>query len=191
MPLPVTGTPQLLEVLADYVPDDFLNQTLPGTRPGGRHRDWSPAQLFRTSLLLLLTPARSFNLLCKLLPTQRAWRRFAHLPRAWHTPNVRQLHEFRAGLSPQLLRAVNAHLLRPLLHDWSAELPGIGLMDATDLPAATQEYKKSPAVNSLLTARPWGAAPRRPVKARGLSVTRSTPFGCGCPSTGTPWCWFP
>lgn len=190
MPLPVTGTPQLLELLADFVPDDFLNQTLPGTRPGGRHRDWSPAQLFRTSLLQLLTPARSFNLLCRLLPTQRAWRRFAHLPQAWRTPNVRQLHEFRARLSPQLLRAVNAHLLRPLLRDWPTELPGIGLMDATDLPAATQEYKKRLAVDSRPTGLRWAGGPRKPGKVRGSSATRSTPFGCGCPSTSKPCCWF-
>lgn len=189
MPLPVTGTSQLLEVLSPFVPDDFLNQSLPRHGGPGRRCEWSAAQLYRTLLLLLLTPVRSSNLLCRLLPEQRAWRRFAHLPSARRCPNVRQLHEFRARLAPALLRGINEHLLRPLLRDWPAERPGVGLIDATDLPAATNEYKKRPAAASPRTAPPWAGAPRSPGKAAGSSATRSTRCGSGCPSIARLCCW--
>jgi hypothetical protein len=109
----------------------------------GRRSEWSSAQLLRVLLLLLLTPTRSSNLLCQLLPEQRAWRRFAHLPNRRRLPNVRQLHEFRDRLRPMILRAINEQLVRTLLTDWPTALPRIGLIDATDLPAATSAFKKS------------------------------------------------
>jgi hypothetical protein len=43
----------------------------------------------------LLTPVPSVNLLAKLLPEQRAWRKFAGLRRQIQMPGVRVLHEFR------------------------------------------------------------------------------------------------
>ena len=91
---------------------------------------------------MLLTPARSSNLLCRLLPDQRAWRRFAHLPNRNRLPNARQLHEFRDRLTPMILRRINEQLLRRLLQGWPQDQLGIALIDATDLPAATNEYKK-------------------------------------------------
>jgi hypothetical protein len=93
---------------------------------------------------MLLTPARSSNLLCSLLPDQRAWRRFAHLPNRSRLPNARQLHEFRDRLTPMILRRINEQLLGRLLAGWPKDQWGIGLIDATDLPAATNEYKKKP-----------------------------------------------
>ena len=100
MALPITGSAELLELLSPFVADDYINETLPRHRGVGRRSDWSAAQLYRTLLLMLLTPARSSNLLCDLLPGQRAWRRFAHLPNRKRLPNVRQLHEFRLDAHP-------------------------------------------------------------------------------------------
>jgi transposase len=144
MVLPKTGSSELLEVLSPFVPDDYVNELLPRHRGAGRRREWSAAQLYRTLLLLLLTPARSSNLLCQLLPEQRAWRRFAHLPNRRVLPNVRQLHEFRDQLTPAILRRINEHLLKQLMAGWPNDQQGVALFDATDLPAATNEYKKKP-----------------------------------------------
>ena len=41
-----------------------------------------------------------------------------------------------------LLRQINERLLLGLLEGWPKDQLGVGLMDATDLPAATNEYKK-------------------------------------------------
>jgi hypothetical protein len=142
MALPITGSADLLEMLAPFVPDDFINELLPRHRGAGRRREWSAAQLYRTLLLLLLTPVRSSNLLCRLLPEQRAWRRFAHLPNRRLLPNARQLHEFRDQLPASILRRINEHLLQRLLEGWPQDQWGVALFDATDLPAATNEYKK-------------------------------------------------
>jgi len=142
MALPITGGGDLLELLSAFVPDEYINDLLPRHRGAGRRSEWSAAQLYRTLLLLLLTPARSSNLLCTLLVEQRAWRRFAHLPNRRRLPNARQLHEFRDRLTPALLRHINEHLLGQLLEGWPKEQLGVGLIDATDLPAATNEYKK-------------------------------------------------
>jgi hypothetical protein len=143
MALPTTGTAALLELLSPFIPDDELRDLLPGHCGSGRRNEWSPGQLFRVLLLLLLTPARSTNLLCKLLPEHRAWRRFAHLPNRRRLPGARQLHEFRLRLTPTVLRQVNEGLLRRVLASWPEDQPGVALIDATDLPAATNEYKKS------------------------------------------------
>jgi hypothetical protein len=143
MPLPITGSSALLEVLTPFVPDDHLNELLPRHRGAGRRNAWSAAQLYRVLLLLLLTPARSSNLLCQLLPEQRAWRRFAHLPNRRCLPGPRQLHEFRTRLTPWMLRAINEQMVATLLAGWPTDRPGIGLIDATDLPAATSAFKKN------------------------------------------------
>ena len=79
--LPATGTAALLERLNPFVPDDFINECWPHSHTGGRRRDYSAAQLYRIHLLGLLTPVHSVNLLVKLLPEQRAWRKFALLRR--------------------------------------------------------------------------------------------------------------
>jgi hypothetical protein len=142
MPLPRTGTNALLELLSPYIPDEAIGAAVPRHRGSGRRTEWSAGQLYRVLLLLLLTPARSANLLCALLPEQRAWRRFAHLPNQRRLPNVRQLHEFRGRLTPGVLRGINAILLQRVLASWPSEQAGIGLIDATDLPAATQDIKK-------------------------------------------------
>ena len=142
-PLPTTGTAALLHQLSDFVPDDFINQLLPLHRGQGRRSLWSSAQLFRLTLLCLLTPAHSFNLLVRLLPEQRAWRCFARLPNQWTVPTASILHEFRHRLGAGPLRRVNRHLLLPLLEKFPPDRTAVALIDSTDLPAATSAYKKS------------------------------------------------
>jgi hypothetical protein len=166
MAIPTTGTSALLELLSGYVPDLEMQAMVP-RRIGGRRAEWSSAQLLRVLLLLLLTPARSANLLCKLLPEQRAWRGFAHLPNFRQLPNPRQLHEFRDRLTPAILRGLNAVLLQRIFATWPKEQPGVALMDATDLPAAINPYKKRPR---------WPSANARPqwAHARSRRDTRGT-----------------
>jgi hypothetical protein len=158
MAIPTTGTAALLEFLSDFVPDAEIESLVP-RRTGGRRAHWSSAQLLRTLLLLLLTPVRSTNLLCKLLPEQRAWRRFAHLPNLRRLPTPRQLHEFRALLTPRVLREINAVLLQGIHATWPQGQPGVAIIDATDLPAATNEYKKSLASASPHARPRWEGAP--------------------------------
>lgn len=141
--LPTTGTGALLERLSPFIPDDLIN-TLWGRRSGpGRPVHFSPAQLFRVTLLPLLTPAHSFNLLTKLLPEHRPWRTFAHLRNQRDLPDVRMLHDFRARLDLTKLRRVNEHLLQPLLAGTSHFAKTVAVIDSTDLPAATNAYKKT------------------------------------------------
>lgn len=185
----MTGSTELLEVLSPFVPDDVINDALPRHPGVGRRCDWSAAQLYRTLLLLLLTPARSSNLLCQLLPGQRAWRQFAHLPNRRTSPNVRQLHEFRSRLTPTVLRHINQKLLGRLLEGWPGDQPGIALIDATDLPAATNEYKKR-ARESLPRIRQRSAGgPKRQDRADGSSGIRNTPYGSGWHTTLKRCCW--
>ena len=155
--LPPVGSPDLLERLSPYVPDQIINNLIPRRKGRGRRAEFSPAQLFRTLLVSSLTPARSFNLLCRLLSENRAWRRFAFLPRRQCVPGPRILHEFRQRLPPTLLRSVNAHLLMPLL-DQLGSLSTVGIIDATDLRAATNAYKKTAPENFQPIAPLWAAA---------------------------------
>lgn len=179
MTLPMTGTAALLELLSPFVPDDEIGEALPRHCGSGRRADWSSLQLFRALLLLLLTPARSTNLLCQLLPEHRAWRRFALLPNRRRLPGPRQLHEFRLRLTPGVLRGLNAHLLRRVLATCPQDQPGIALIDATDLPAATNAYKKTrePAFPRAGLLSEGGLSSR--ASRVGSLVTRNTPCGCG------------
>ena len=140
--LPATGTIKLLERLSPFVPDDFINHCWPTGSTGGRHREYTAAQLYRVHLLSLLSPVHSLNLLVKMLPEQRAWRKFAGLRRQSHVPGVRVLHEFRARLSVTGLRRINEHLLEPLIESYAWRELSLGLIDATDLPAACVGFKK-------------------------------------------------
>src|SRR5580700_4559977 len=110
--LPTTGTGALLELLSPYIPDDLINSFWEHRSGPGRPALFSPAQLFRVTLLALLTPARSFNLVTQLLSENRSWRSFAQLRNRHDLPNVRMLHDFRARLDLTQLRRVNEHLLQ-------------------------------------------------------------------------------
>ena len=166
--LPVTGTVALLEELSAFIPDELVNQLVPLHAGRGRRAHWSSAQLYRLLLLTLLTPAHSFNLMLHLLAEQRAWRKFARLPNRHRLPAASQLHDFRQALGVRGLRRSNEHLLIPLLQMMGPERVSVGLIDATDLPAATSGHKKSMPVVIPLPGLPWEAARSRPAKADGL-----------------------
>lgn len=138
-----TGTATLLEQISDFVPDDFIDKLLPRPSRMGRRRHWTSAQLYRLLLLALLTPAHSFNLMLRLLQEHRAWRKFAHLPNRYRLPVASQLHDFRDSIGVRGLRRINQFLLEPLIATLPVDRKTIGLIDATDLPAATSAYKKS------------------------------------------------
>ena len=140
--LPATGTVALLELLDPFVPDDFINECWPHGPTGGRHCEYTSAQLFRVHLLCLLSPVHSVNLLIKMLPEQRAWRKFAGLRRQSRVPDVRMMHQFRCRVGVAGLRRVNQHLLAPLLATYAWQPWSVGLIDATDLPAACVGFKK-------------------------------------------------
>ena len=82
-----------------------MNQLLPRPLGRGRRRRFSPAQLYRIRLLALLTPTHSFHLLVQMLPEQRDWRRFAHVPNQHAIPDGWMLHEFRDRVGVSGLRA--------------------------------------------------------------------------------------
>jgi hypothetical protein len=142
-PLPATGTAELLEVLSPYVPDEFINHLLPGNRLQGRRNYFNAAQLWRVHLLTLLSPAHSFNALVRLLPEQPAWRRFALLHHRHRTPDVRMLSQFRAEAGVGALRRINEELVRRLLRFLPEGGKTVAIIDATDLPAAAADKKKT------------------------------------------------
>ena len=186
--LPITGSNSLLEHLSPYIPDACVNSLLPAHRGAGRRSSWSSAQLFRITLLALLTPAHSFNLVVELLPEQRSWRRFAGLPNRRKLPAASSLHEFRSRLSVGILRQINRHLLLPLLEGLPAERKSIGLIDSTDLPAATSGFKKSKSRPTLPIARARENARAKPGRAIGLWDTKGTPCVCGCRKSASRCC---
>jgi len=156
--LPKTGPVALLEELSPFLPDDQINARLQPRRGPGRPSHFSPAQLFRVLLLVLLTPVHSFNLLVALLPEQRTWRAFARLPNRRTLPDAKMLHTFRDQLSLSHLRWLNSQLIQPLLAGVSPADKTVALMDATDLPAATNAYKKTRRATTRPAARLWAGA---------------------------------
>ncbi len=141
--LAMTGTKALLEQLTEFVPDQMINELIPVHRGKGRRSQWSSSQLYRVMLLTVLTSAHSSNLMVHLLKEQRDWRRFARLPNRFRVPVASQLHDFREVLGVSGLRRINEHLLRSLLESFPEDRMAVGLIDATDLPAATSAFKKS------------------------------------------------
>jgi hypothetical protein len=186
--LPITGSNLLLEHLSPYIPDAWINSLLRAHRGAGRRSSWSSAQLFRITLLALLTPAHSFNLVAELLPEQRSWRRFASLPNRRKLPAASSLHEFRSRLSVEMLRQINRHLLLPLLEGLPGERKSVGLIDSTDLPAATSGFKKNTSRPTLPIARARENARPKPGRAIGLWDTKSTPCECGCRKPASRYC---
>ena len=187
--LPVTGSNQLLDLLDPYIPDDFINDLCTVRPLRGPRWQFSPAQLWRTHLLPLLTPVHSLNLLARLLPEQRAWRDFARLPNRHRTPDVRILNAFRAAAGVCGLRQINEAILQPLIQTAALWQNATALIDATDLPAACSGFKKkTPALTPLIGPR-WADARSRPGRAVGLWATKSTAFACGGASIRQRSCW--
>ncbi len=186
--LPPTGTAALLERLSPYIPDELINSLFAEKSGPGRPTVLSPAQLFRVNLLALLTPVHSFNLLVDLLSENRAWRSFARLRNRWSGPGARMLHEFRARLDLPKLRRVNQHLLEPLIEGTRNFAKTVALIDSTDLPAATNGYKKIPWASISLTEPTLVRAAVKMVKVATMSDTRNTPCDCGFVSISPASC---
>ena len=176
--LPAVGTVAHLELLSEHVPDEFINQLLPRRRGVGRRCCFSAAQLWRVHLLSALTDADSYNGIVRQLPEQRAWRRFAHLSHRERTPDVRMLHEFRSRIGVSGLRAINDHLVRGLLKYLRAGQKSVALVDATDLPAATADKKKTVA-SGQQNERLWVRAHSSRATHGFMSATKSTRCSCG------------
>jgi hypothetical protein len=128
--------------LSPFVPDDYLDQQWPRLKSGGRRHGFSTSQLWRVHLLVLITPVHSFNLLIRMLPEQKAWRRFAHLPRQDHVPDVRMINAFREEIGVDGLRQINGQLLEPIIEKTALSPGATALIDATDLPASCSGFKK-------------------------------------------------
>jgi hypothetical protein len=156
--LPAVGTAAHLEVLSEHVPDQFINDLLARRRGVGRRCCFSAAQLWRVSLLCSLTDSDSYNSIVRQLPEQRAWRRFAHLSHRQRTPDVRMLHQFRGRAGVSGLRAINDYLVQGLLKGLRPDLKSVALIDATDLPAASADKKKTVA-NGRPDALLWAHGP--------------------------------
>jgi hypothetical protein len=187
--LPPTGTAGLLARLSPHIPDDLINAFFAESAGSGRRHLFSAAQLFRVHLLALLTPAHSFNLLVRLLAENRSWRTFARLRNRERVPDVRMLHEFRQRLDLTKLRGVNEHLLGPLIEGTAGFPKTVALIDSTDLPAATNAYKKICWANTVRGGRRLAGAAARMATAVTLWDTKSTPCVYGCASTGRKFCW--
>jgi hypothetical protein len=151
--LPQTGTAALLEALSPHLDDGFINDLFPRPPRQGRHASFSPAQLLRVQLLQLLTPAHSANLLVRLLPENRRWRDFARLPNKRSLPDAKMLHQFRQRLDLIKLRQINRQLLIPILVDLDPTRKTVAIIDATDLPASTNCFKKKCAGPHRFTRR--------------------------------------
>ena len=187
--LPVTGTSALLERLSPHVPDDLINSLFARKSRNGRPRLFSAAQLFRVNLLALLTPAHSFNLLVALLAEHRPWRSFARLRNRLVLPDAKMLHEFRDRLDLAKLRSINKFLLAPLLEDCDGLAKTVSLIDATDLPAATNAYKKTRSVSIAPNAPTRvlvAARTDRVVTSLGIKSTR---FDYGFDNIVPAFCW--
>src|SRR5690348_9685247 len=187
--LPATGTAAFLEIISPHIPDDLIDSLFAHRCVRGRPQIFSPSQLFRVTLLPLLTPARSYNLIVSLLAEQRSLRSFARLRNRMAVPDVRMLHEFRSRMDLTKLRRLNVHLLGPLLDAAGKFAKTVAIIDSTDLPAATNGYKKilpastSPAEPTLVRAA------AKTVRVVTTSAIRNTPCGFGFANILLRFCW--
>jgi Transposase domain (DUF772) len=189
--LPTTGTGALLELLSPYIPDDLINGFWKPRARRGRPALFSAAQLFRVLLLSLLTPAHSFNLLTELLPEHRTWRLFARLRNRRELPDVRMLHDFRSRLELNHLRQINESLLQGLLDGTGCFAKTVAVIDSTDLPAATNAYKKTPAGSTARSGPTPVVAAAKKARADISLDIKSTPSESGCASVIRAFCWCP
>lgn len=187
--LPMTGTAELLALIDPFVPDDFINEYWDVRPPRGPRPYFSSAQLWRTNLLTVLTPAHSVNQVLTLLAEQRTWRSFAHLSHRERIPDVRMINQFRARLGVGGLRQINDQLRAPLVEQASLWSHAVALIDATDLEAACDGFKKKTRKPTQPSARPWDSGPSRSARAAGMSVTRNIHCGCGGVNTTRRSCW--
>jgi hypothetical protein len=180
---PMTGTAELLSLVDPFIPDGFINEQW-NLRPArGPRRHFSAAQLWRTHLLTVLTPAHHLNEVLILLSEQRAWRAFAHLTHRQRVPDARMLHEFRMQVGVGGLRRINDELRAGLIERASAWEHAVAIMDATDLEAACDGFKKKKRKVIRPIAQRLDSARSRQARTAGMWVTRSIPCDCGGVST--------
>jgi len=188
MQLPPVGTCELLRILSTHIPDDFINKCFPRQRREGRRVHFSAAQLWRVHLLVFLTRTFSFNALIRCLPEQEQWRRFAHLPNRFAIPDVRMLHDFRRGLGAGGFRQINNHLLWELLNHAPLHQVPVAFIDATDLPASTEDKKNKPEIGPQ-TVQHWERALSDLVKPGSSLAIKNTRCGFGSAVTLQRSCW--
>jgi len=176
--LPQTGTEDFLELLSPFVPDDYLDQRWPRLKTGGRRYGFIASQLWRLHLLALITPVHSFNLLIRMLPEQKAWRRFAHIASQQHVPDVRMMNTFREKIGVDGLRQVNGQLLEPIIASVDLSQGAAALIDATDLPASCSGFKKKhrALLRQRSRARRAHAQERTKSMVRGLQEAHVSPL---------------
>lgn len=176
--LPRTGTIGLLERVSCYIPDDFITELCPREWTGGRRYDLTSAQLWRVHLLAVLSSSHSLNLVATQLREQPAWRGFCRLRRV--LPGARMLHEFRQQVGVSGLRRINQYLVSRLVSRRGVQPDAVALMDATDLRAASNGFKKKkPALTPQHMLR-WGGERSKPDRADGLWAIKSTRYVFGC-----------
>jgi len=185
----MTGTAELLALLDSFVPDDFINERWNVRPPRGPRPYFSSAQLWRTNLLTVLTPAHSVNQVLTLLAEQRTWRSFARLSHRERIPDVRMVNQFRARLGVGGLRQINDQLRAPLVEQASLWSHAVALIDSTDLEAACDGFKKKTLKPTRPGARPSDNEPLKLARAAGMSVTRNTLCACGGVNTTSRSCW--
>ena len=190
MKLPPVGTCELLRVLSPHIPDDFINERFARQRREGRRLRFSSAQLWRVHLLVLLTRTFSFNALIRCLPEQEQWRRFAHLPNRSTIPDVRMLNDFRRALGVGGFRQINNHLVGELLNQAPLNATAVAFIDATDLPASTEDKKNKLAIG-LRSGQHWERALVGRAKRVFSLATRSIRSDCGLVVTRRRSCWHP
>jgi hypothetical protein len=88
------------------------------------------------------------------------------------------LHEFRDRAGVGGLRAINDHLVMKLLKHLRAEQRSVAVIDATDLPAATADKKKTVG-NGRPSERPSEHAHLNRGTRAFMSATRSIRCGYG------------
>jgi hypothetical protein len=164
--LPRTGSIGLLEAVSAHVPDEFITELCSRGKTGGRRYDLDAAQLWRVHLLAVLSSSHSLNLVITQLREQPAWRQFCRIRR--FLPGTRMLHEFRQQVGVSGLRRINQHLVSRLVSRQGVQANAVALMDATDLPASSDGFKKKKPVPTPLLMPRWGGARSRPDKAVGL-----------------------
>jgi hypothetical protein len=186
---PMTGTAELLALVDPFIPDGFINEQW-NVRPArGPRRHFSAAQLWRTHLLTVLTPAHRLNEALTLLSEQRAWRAFARLAHRERIPDARMLHEFRTQVGVGGLRQINDQLRTGLIEQASSWKHAVALMDATDLEAACDGFKKKKPRLIQPIAPAWDSAPLKPARVGGMWATRNIRCDCGGVSTRLGYCW--
>ena len=104
-------------------------------------------------------------------------------------PDAKMLHPFRDQLGVGGLRMINTHLLMGLLDSCRPDRKTVAIIDSTDLPAATNAYKKTGRGVIRLQALRSGDAPASTATAVGLWAIKNTPSGCGSTPTTKAYCW--